>query len=270
MRTQDVNKASTTKKSALLKPVPASIKSNSSTKTRSSTKKRVSEAPATTTNINVRWFKEQIALNGLSQRKIAKEMNLNQSVISHMFKGRRRMSLEEAVGWAKILKVPLGDVVLNAGIGVGIQEISEIDHSRVLMKNDEGAVIAQPQVPIRGFADANFKVIWTPPVKGPTNAPNPLKGELGLNLSCIRCQTIGGAFEGLDGAMLYFRDVPQGAFDPECVGRLSLVQVGSEHLIRIVKRGYAPGRHNLALFNGILAEESVVISSATPIIWMKL
>jgi transcriptional regulator with XRE-family HTH domain len=222
--------------------------------------------PVEAPKINVRWFKEQMAKNGLTGRQVAKLMDLNHSIISHMFKGRRKMRLDEAAVWAKILKVPISDVLTNAGVdisGEGVEVVSAI-------KLKDGHPVAQPRVPVKGTVDSEMRVLWNV-VIGPASSLNPFPGEQGVGIACLRCQTAGGPFDGWDGALLYYKELAPGSFDYDSVGRFCLVKtMQGEHLLRIVKRGYEPGKHNLALFNGVAREQGVIIEEATPILWIKM
>lgn len=209
-----------------------------------------------TSSFNVRWFKEQIAKQGLSQRQIAQSMGINQSVISHMFAGTRKMSLVEAPRWAELLKVPLNEVLTNAGVPVPTGSVSATYAS--------GEAPAGMELTVKGWVDGEHVVHWGA-AKGPMNVSNPLWPAVGT--AVLRFQTAGGPY---DGALVYYQEVPGKAFDYDGIGKLCLVQVGERHMLRIPVRGYEPGRHNLTLFNGVLKEEGVVLESLMPILWMKL
>jgi transcriptional regulator with XRE-family HTH domain len=215
--------------------------------------------------VNVRWFKDQIKKQGLSGRKIALMFGCNESVVSHLFKGRRQMRLDEAPKWAEILRVPLNEVLLNAGVfgsdngpsyGLGASTAPE-----------------GPLVEVTGALNGDFVVKWGRP-PGPGHVENPLGAVLSGKIGCLRSNTSGGKLSGVDGALLYYELVPSDFFDHEGMGRLCLVSFmsheGPKQAVRVLKRGYEPGRHNLALLSGLVAEENVVVLGATPILWMKL
>lgn len=207
-------------------------------------------------NLNVRWFKDQMARVGLLAKDVAEQMEINPTVLSHIFSGRRNLKLREASKLASILQVPLADVLANAGV-------DDIDQSVEVMAVN---ATSQQVVPVKGWVNSSLEIIWQTP-KDLKNAPNPLPNH---KLVCVRCQTASGAFEGLDGALVYFYDVSPGTFDPESLGRLCVVEFDGKSYLRILKRGYISGRHNLAMFNGQPAEEGVHVTTATPVVWMKL
>jgi transcriptional regulator with XRE-family HTH domain len=198
-------------------------------------------------SINEKWFRDRIEAVGLSQRKVAKALGINPSSISHMFKGNRKMPLEEAALWAELLKVTVEEILLNAGVKISSSSKAFIT-----------------QIEIDGWVDGLLSVHWTAP-KGPKTAPNPLGSS---DIGVLRCQTLGSPFEGMDGALLYYYDTK--SVNPDCLERLSLVEFSGKSFIRIVKRGYEPGKYNLTLSNGTPKEEGIELERATPIVWMKL
>ena len=187
-----------------------------------SPKPSLAEVKSPEDSINVRWFKEQISRVGLSQRTIATLLGINQSIISHMFSGRRRMTLVEADQWADILNVPLTDVLLNAGVPIPESVLATIAARNV--ENPEGTASAFLG-PVRGWIDGNYRIHWeTPPSGSKTSAKGQGASEPG-GLICVRYKTSGTPLDGLDGGLVYFRAVPAKTFDYEAIGRLSAVRV---------------------------------------------
>lgn len=215
---------------------------------------------ASDSNFNVKWFKDQIARRNTSQRKIAIKLGLNQAVISHMFAGRRKMGLEEATKWAEILDVRLDEVIANAGIDLPPQIL-------VNTRRGGGPRLRDQTIEITGWIDNELTVHLGRP-KGSLTAPNPT-GQ--LNVAALRCQTTGGSFSGMDGAILYYTP-PLDKFDPDILTRLCIVKIKSKDklLLRTVNRGYVSGRYNLSLMSGEAKEEDVSVVCAVPVIWMKL
>lgn len=69
--------------------------------------------------IDTRWFRERLYAVGMSQRQLAKHMDLDPAAISLMLRGRRSMSAQEAAEIATLFGVPVQDVVRRAGHGAG-------------------------------------------------------------------------------------------------------------------------------------------------------
>lgn len=69
--------------------------------------------------VNTRWFQNGLADVKVSQRRLAKMMGVDPSAVTLMLKGRRAMSASEAALIAKVLGVPVDDVLREAGIAGG-------------------------------------------------------------------------------------------------------------------------------------------------------
>lgn len=64
---------------------------------------------------DTRWFRERLSDAQLSQRKLAQHLHLDPAAVSLMLRGKRKMSTKEATELAKLLRVPVQEVVLRAG-----------------------------------------------------------------------------------------------------------------------------------------------------------
>ncbi|MBW4710711.1 helix-turn-helix domain-containing protein [Roseobacter sp. YSTF-M11] len=85
-----------------------------------------------------KWFKQQQKKVGVTAEDIANEMGRTRSVVSHIYTGQQKMSLEWAKAFAKVLQVPLDEVLKKAGV--------------------LGAEAERP--PVRGFSDGDARP-WT-------------------------------------------------------------------------------------------------------------
>ncbi|MGS4947405.1 helix-turn-helix transcriptional regulator [Meridianimarinicoccus sp. RP-17] len=65
--------------------------------------------------MDVMWFKKQQKKAGVTTADIAKRLGRDRSVVSHIYTGRQRMSLEWAKAFAETLEVPLDEVLKRAG-----------------------------------------------------------------------------------------------------------------------------------------------------------
>lgn len=214
---------------------------------------------ANKSHFNAKWFTDQLKKleggKGISQREAARRLGLNQATISLMFKGKRLMPMSEAPKWAELLNCGMEDVMNNAGVDV-----------------PEGAPAVKgsmTKLPVEGWADGDLVVHWgAVGLKGSKTVANP--GSRSGHTKCIRCQTSGSKFQGMDGTLVYY-DHYEG-IAPESVGRWCVVKIrGSDaSMIRVPNRGYESGKHNLQLPTGETSEENVIIESASPILWMKL
>lgn len=65
--------------------------------------------------IDTRWFQNQLADKRLSQRQLAKRMDLDPAAVSLMLRGKRKMTANEAVEIANMLGVSADEVLMRAG-----------------------------------------------------------------------------------------------------------------------------------------------------------
>lgn len=218
-------------------------------------------------NVNKRWFQNAFTSRGITQRRVAKHLHLDPSAISLMLRGKRALKLDEAAELARLLALPVEDVMAQAGINTRTLE-------------------SKGSLEIKGWVDEAWELHMEPP-KGPRKAPPVAGGSGGGSgsggLIVARFQTTGTALDGLDGSLLYFPALSAGVVSSEAVGRLSVVRVqdgrgkgggkgnGSGRLlVRILKRGYQPGRYTLCLMSGQVAEEDALVDAAVPVLWHRL
>nr|DAQ54369.1 MAG TPA: helix-turn-helix domain protein [Caudoviricetes sp.] len=168
--------------------------------------------------INTKWFREKMADAGLSQRQLAKKLGLDQSAISLTFSGRRRMKFEEAADIARLLGLPVSDVLSNAGVPI-----------------EEG----RQTVPIMGFMDSTGEIHCN----HETNAERVITPvAMPEGSAAIQCRTAKSPLEYMDGWMI-FKEKPT---TTPPIGRFCIVKCkGSIRTIGTIRRGYKAGRFNI-------------------------
>jgi SOS-response transcriptional repressor LexA len=67
-------------------------------------------------HMNAEWFKKRQKMAGVTGADIAEALNRDRTVVSHIYHGRQKMSLDQAKKFSEVLKAPLSEVLLNAGI----------------------------------------------------------------------------------------------------------------------------------------------------------
>lgn len=204
--------------------------------------------PNRTSKTNKTWFQDRLKSLGVTQKRLAAALQLDASGVSLLLSGKRRMKAEEAAEIARLLAVPLEDVLMNAGIDLEDAE-------------------STTSITIHGWFDTSLALIEEPP-KGPKKAPAPLAGARDLKVA--RLLTAGSPYESLDGALVYYK--ANRSVDMDSFGRLSVVKIQGElaRKLRIVKKGFSPGLSNLYMPTGAAAEENVILEAATPVIWLKV
>lgn len=194
--------------------------------------------------MNTRWFNAILAERGVSQRELCRRLGLDESAMSLTFRGKRQMKMTEAVDIARLLGVPLGDVLENAGLqldATGIRTVPVVGH----IDGD-------------GAAHIDWKA-----KKEKVNAPS----ELPEDAAAVIAKSADGPYWFVDG-WAYFIAQPSNP-TPEIVGRYCVVGVkGNGTMLRFVRRGYKAGTYNLATPTGS-AMENVTIEWASPVLLIR-
>lgn len=66
--------------------------------------------------VDDKWFKQRQKIAGVTADDIARELGKDRSLVSRIYIGRQRMKLEEAQVFARVLGVPLNEVLTRAGV----------------------------------------------------------------------------------------------------------------------------------------------------------
>ena len=170
--------------------------------------------------VNKRYFSDLMKDRRLSLREVARRMEIWPAGLSRSLDGKRKMQMSEAVGLARILSVPLAEVLVNAGIDQAVtagRRCSIIGH--VL----EGAVV-EP-VP----ADVIERVA--------------IPDNLDDDVVAVQVHTSETPAAYADGWVVFLG--PKN--DPtDNLGMYSLVSVeGDGWVMGTIRRGYTPGTFNV-------------------------
>lgn len=197
--------------------------------------------------INTQWFRDRLADKSMSQRGYAKQVEMDPSAVSLMLRGRRKMTMDEAVQFASLVGVPLDDVMSHAGLRL--------------------PSTGKNTCPITGSVDSHGAVTLGP-VAAPRRAPLP--PEAPSNTAALRFRIAGGA--GLDGWLAYYaEDIAR--VPAEAIGRLCVVELDNHGGARLgfVKRGYERATWTVLPWsaeNG-LPLENVRLEKASPVLWIR-
>lgn len=66
--------------------------------------------------MDMEWFKRRQQLANVTSFDLGEAIGRNRAVISRIYHGHQKMTLEQAEAFAEVLDVPLSDVLLHAGI----------------------------------------------------------------------------------------------------------------------------------------------------------
>ncbi len=176
---------------------------------------------------NYKWFKDKFTDLGLSQAGFAKMLEMDPSNLSLLLHGKRRMRVAQASEIARLLGVPISDVIRNAG---GLNA-----------KLGRNARIRT--LPLVGWADVKGVVTldWTA-----RESFVDFDADLPPTTAAIQWRTAGTAGELWDGWTLAILP-PRGPDEKAMLDHYCVVAIrGGETLLRRVRRGYKPGRYTLA------------------------
>jgi lambda repressor-like predicted transcriptional regulator len=141
---------------------------------------------------NTKWFRDRLAERALSLRQLAKKIDLDPSALSLTFRGKRKMTLEEANQIANLLGVQVTEILRQAGVPVsddvqGVRLVGTVDARSVVKALTGGAkrIHAPADVPIEGYAlqirAANtFHDGWVLFVSGDKTAPELMLDRVGV------------------------------------------------------------------------------------------
>lgn len=195
-------------------------------------------------NINKDWFDAVLAERGMSQRELCRRLGLDSSAMSLTFRGLRQMKLQEAADIARLLGVPMKDVLENAGIQV----------------DGAGVRVA----PVVGYIDAEGEahIDWDA-----RRDKVPMPDTLPEDSVALIWRASSGNLMLLDGWTFYI-DKPQ-APSAELINRYCACKVkGGLVLMRWVRRGYKPGTWNLSGI-GTVDVDSVRLEWAAPCVLIR-
>lgn len=169
---------------------------------------------------DTRWFHDRMAERKISQRELARRIGIDPAGLSLTLRGKRTMRMHEAVDLARLLGVPLLELLVRSGV----------DHP-----------MPPGDIAVTGWLDAHGEVHCEPDL-GAIQRPHGLPTDT----TAVQCRTAGSDLDYMDGWLLFVsRPVEPPTIDH--LGRLCLVRLtGSVIYLAQLRRGYAPGRWNLA------------------------
>lgn len=195
---------------------------------------------AVTMNVNTLWFRDRLADKKLSQRRLAKLLDLDPSAITLSLRGERRWTNVEVLKLAEILGVQTTEVMRQCGVPV------------------EDDVV---KYPIAAYVDTGCLI--TPltsgtydHVLGPSDIPT--------SSYVVQMRAVSDLFDG----WLHFVDGTKN--DPmDVVDHLAVCALDSgKAYLSHLRRGYKAGTFNLVLTNRELMDNQRV-SWASQVFWVK-
>jgi len=188
------------------------------------------------------WFRDRLKERKLSQRGLAKLLELDPGALSLTLRGLRKLTTEEAHAIATVLNVATTEVLRRAGVQVTDDVV---------------------RVKVIGYINRHHVVTLYPPrthdtVVGPADCP--------LGGYAMRRQSFGDILDG----WLYFvngsEDDPKAHLHQFCVVALET----GDQLLATLKPGYRAGTFNLINGSGAdMLKSDVRVVWASRVLWIK-
>jgi hypothetical protein len=191
--------------------------------------------------MNTQWFRDRLKDKKISQRGLAKMLNIDPAAASLMLRDKRKMTSHEAHQIAQILGLPLNEIMRQGGIEV-VDDVSRVSVTSYMDEN--GNVSLMP-------ARTHDSVV------GPADCP------IGTYAIQVRSPaTI------KDGWLLFVS--PTQAPSHEFIDKLcSTATVEGKQLVGVVRRGYRRDTHNLILWPSMAVVSDVNLAWSSTVLWIK-
>ena len=189
----------------------------------------------TVPNIDRAWFTNKLAALDMSQRELARRLNINSAAIVLSLQGKRNFSSSEITEIARLFNEPISEVMTRLGIDTSRTERN---------KYSDGAILAD------GTIDRKARIKLRPM---PSDA-----------LPAMVYQTLRTHAQEVHNWQLHYE--PSNRVMPEAIGALCVVaMLDGPEMMRLVSRGSKPGLFNLRnMFTGEDTHD-VPLVSASPV-----
>jgi len=188
--------------------------------------------------LDAKWFRGKLKDRRLTQRALANQLGIDPAQVTNLFKGRRRMRLDEASVIAQFLNTTVEDVLTHAGLPV------QSDGKRPIL--------------LAGYVDDVGEVHIEKGAEAHVIAP----AALDPGTLAVRSR----APDMLRGALLFFK--PAEIVDAAAIGRLAAVRLSQgPWLIRTVQPGVEAGMFDLYWPTTLI--EGARLTAAVPVLWIK-
>lgn len=193
--------------------------------------------------IDTQWFVDRIAARKLSLRGLAKLMGLDPAALSLAFRGKRKITLEEAAQLSVLLDVSTTEVLERAGI----KAHGELKVKVIGYRMPDGHV----QLAGEGLHDM---------VEAPPGVPS--------DCVAIQSRTAGSNSEAIDG-WLFFASADHGS-PSHAMGQFALLAIkGNGMKLAHIRKGYKRGTYNLLSMKSEEIMQNAELAWASPVLWIK-
>lgn len=195
-----------------------------------------------TQTFNKQWFVNRLQAIKISQRKLAKMIDLDPSAVTLTFSGRRKITPEEVHKIANIFNVSVAEVMRHAGIDV------TDDVRKVKVK---GYIGEKSQVTMINGAPVDWAI-------APADVPN--------DSFCLQVRQPSSTN---DGWLIFVSGEKTTA--QNLIDRPALVELADgTQMTCLIRRGYKANTSNIyPLHDGTEPLENQVVAWASPVLWIR-
>lgn len=194
-------------------------------------------------NINKPWFLDQLRARNETQASLARHLKVDRSQISLLLAGKRRLQMDMAERIANFLRVPVEEVIENAGIKINRRSGSD--------------------VPVRLVGALDENMVVKPSAKGDESC---VASGVPSGAVAVRARTAGTAIDWIDGWTFFFE--PSSGVDPSLIAELCVAEdVNGVRRIGNLRRGYDEGTYNMVTPAGRV--ENLFIKNATRVLQIR-
>jgi transcriptional regulator with XRE-family HTH domain len=173
--------------------------------------------------LNKNWFKELLALKGITQRKLSEKLSLDEGAFSRTLSGTRKLQLAEAKEMSKILDVSLVEILSHFG-----QSGEFTNHILVEWAIEAESLMTKLATPME------------------------IEHEYASLVSGVYCQNRNGMT--LDRSIVVFNPVSN-----VLCGRLSAIEtVDGKMIVGVLRQNYNPKFHNIEMISNEIIENQVI------------
>lgn len=196
--------------------------------------------------IDSSWFRNRLTDRQMSQRGLARKLGLDAAAVSLMFRGKRRMQMHEAADVARLLGVPLDEVLAHAGIKAPTGQHEMHEHT----------------VPLVYWMDGQGEMHTVDP-----GERIEITAALPNDVAACQCRTAMSPIEHMDRWLLFFRAPTKSGVDPEAVGRYAVMRLhGGVMTAGHLRPGYKRGTYAV---HGPINLMDATVEWATPVVLIQ-
>lgn len=194
--------------------------------------------------VNTQWFRGIMRDRKITNASLGAPLHLDPSAVSRRIHGILEWSPDELVGAARVLGVPLEELLRNVGVDAG------------------DVVGAKEKVAVVGWVDEKGNVRHGGGLRGSRRVSEP--PQMSKHAEALRIQAPGA----MSGAVVYYE--PQKEIPSDAIGRWCVIGLHDEKVVLgVLDRGYSRGLFKVTTLSGELIGDGLWVEWAAPVAWCQ-